>query len=96
MYQPPVAEEADLHRHIDALWTVLKPHTDFIERMKSTAKVVVHLGYLSRMNLAGMSIPHRSLEMFRALELDFHLHITVIPDPNPDPDDDEEEEEETA
>ncbi len=80
MYQPPVASEADLHCHIDALWSVLKPHAEFIRRMKPDASVTIHLGYLSRAASAGVSVPHLSLEIFHILELDFQLHITVMED----------------
>jgi hypothetical protein len=77
MYYAPVAEELDLHHHIDALWRVLEPHVEYLKILKSQATVDVYLGYCSNIDHAGVSVPHRSLEIFRALEVDFGLSIVV-------------------
>jgi hypothetical protein len=77
MYTAPVAEQRPLHEHIDALWRVLSPHVKYLKSLKSQATVDVYLGYCSNIDHAGVMVPHQSLEMFRALEIDFGLSIVV-------------------
>ena len=43
--------------------------------------VDVFLGYSSNIDHAGVTIPHQSLEMFTALELDVGLSVVVSEDP---------------
>ncbi len=69
-----------MHCHIDELWRLLEPHSDYLKRLKSKASVAIHLGYLTSVESAGVSIPHSSLSIFLALELDLELHITVVPE----------------
>lgn len=77
MYRAPTPANGDLHEHIDELWNVLKPHTEFLRRLKERATVDVFLGYSSNIDHAGIKIPHASLEIFAALEVDFGLSIIV-------------------
>jgi hypothetical protein len=78
MYRTPVAEEKDLHEHIDALWRTLKPNVPFLRALKARATVEVFLGYSSNIDHAGIRVPYASLELFTALELDFSLSIIVL------------------
>jgi hypothetical protein len=80
MYRASTPSERDLHEHIDDLWQVLKPHGDFLRRLKAHATVEVFLGYSSNIDHAGVKIPPKSLEMFTALELDLLLNIVVVVD----------------
>jgi hypothetical protein len=80
MYQAPVAEERALGEHVEALWQALNPHVVFLRALKQRATVEIILGYSSNIDHAGVTIPHRSLEMFAALELDLGLNIVVVKD----------------
>jgi len=77
MYRAPVPADRNLHEHIDALWQALKPSSAFLCRLKERATVQAFLGYSSNIDHAGINIPHRSLEMFTTLELEFALTIIV-------------------
>ena|SRR5271165_5627958 len=77
MFQPPVNESEPLHRHIDALWLVLKPHKQYLLELKQSCTVDVFLGYRSSCDHAGVEVPYSSLEMFTELEVPFGLSIIV-------------------
>lgn len=76
-YSPSLSEEEPLHKHIDALWAQLKPHTKYLLQLKKTQTVDVFLGYRSNCDTAGVEIPHTSLEIFMALEVPLGLSIIV-------------------
>ena len=76
-YMPAVPEEEPLHKHIDALWTVLRPHKDYLLELKKTLTVDVFLGYRSNCDMAGLEVPHTSLGMFSQLEIPFGVSIIV-------------------
>ena len=78
MYRAPVPDESDLYEHIDALWRTLPPNVSFLRALKTRATVEVFLGYSSNIDHAGIRVPHASLELFTALELDFSLNIIVL------------------
>lgn len=78
MFRAPVDAEQELREHIDALWRALKPHAQYLRSLKSRATVDVFLGYSSNIDHAGVTIPHQSLEMFTALELDVGLSVVVV------------------
>jgi predicted AlkP superfamily pyrophosphatase or phosphodiesterase len=78
MLHAPVPREEELWRHIDALWTLLEPHTEYLLALKSRAQVDVWLSYSSHIDHAGLSVPPASLAMFTALQLDFALSIVVL------------------
>lgn len=80
MYQPSLAAAEPLHRHIEELWSVLRPHGDFLRQMKNQAAVRVLLGYSSNIDHAGVVVPARHLELFVALDIDFELSIVVVAD----------------
>lgn len=80
LFRAPVAPEAELNQHIDALWALLKPNVDYLKRLKSKASVDVFLTYSSGIDHGGVSVPFRSLEMFCVLEIDFGLSIVVLPE----------------
>lgn len=76
-YQPPVAETEPLEKHIDALWSAIKSHRDYLKHLKRSATVDVFLGYRSNCDMAGVEIPHTCLEMFTELEIPFGLSIII-------------------
>lgn len=78
MFRAPVDAAQELREHIDALWRALKPHAQYLRSLKSRASVDVFLGYSSNIDHAGVTIPHQSLEMFTALELDVGLSVVVV------------------
>lgn len=80
MYQPSLAATEPLHRHIDELWSILRPHLKFLRDLKALASVRVLLGYSSNIDHAGIVIPPGSLEMFVALDVPLELSIVVVVD----------------
>ncbi|MFL6439445.1 MAG: DUF4279 domain-containing protein [Terriglobales bacterium] len=76
-YSPPIDKHELLHKHIDALWLVLKPHKRYLVELKKFLTVDVFLGYRSNSDTAGVEVPHTSLEMFSELQIPFGLSIIV-------------------
>ena len=77
-FQPALPESAPLAEHIEALWTVLKPHVHYLKSLKQHYKVDVFCGYRSNCDHAGIEVPHKSLELFTALEVPFGVSIIII------------------
>ena len=75
-YTVPVDKRQPLSEHIDALWTQLKPHRDYLVELKSCLRVDVFLGYQSNCDSAGVEVPFTSLEMF--VELKIPLGVSII------------------
>jgi hypothetical protein len=78
MYTVPVPLQSPLYDHIDALWAKIRPHRDYLVRLKATLSVDVFLGYRSNSDTAGVELPPSSLEMFTALQVPFGLSIIVL------------------
>lgn len=76
-YQPNIPESEHLDVHINALWSAIKPHRDFIKSLKQDAMVDVFLGYRSNCDHAGLEVPHACLEMFTELEIPFGISIII-------------------
>jgi hypothetical protein len=76
-YSPRVDKSEPLHKHIDALWLLLKPHRHYLLKLKKSVTVDVFLGYRSNCDTAGIEVPHTSLEMFSELEIPFGVSIIV-------------------
>jgi len=76
-YEAQIDEEAAIEKHIDELWTKLKPHKEYLLELKKTLKVDVFLGYRSNCDTAGIEVPYTSLEMFTELKIPFGLSIIV-------------------
>jgi len=76
-YSPPLDKHEPLHKHIDALWLVLKPHKRYLLELKKSVTVDVFLGYRSNSDTAGIEVPHTSLEMFSELQIPFGVSIIV-------------------
>ena len=76
-YQPDVPESEDLRHHINALWSAIEEHRDFIKSLKGQATVDVFLGYRSNCDFAGLEIPHTCLEMYTQLEIPFGVSIII-------------------
>jgi hypothetical protein len=76
-YRAPVVESDPLHKHIDVLWGVLKPHKRYLLGLKKSVTVDVFLGYRTNCDTAGIEVPHTSLEMFSALQIPFGISVIV-------------------
>ena len=76
-FQPSLDESAELAKHIDALWEVLRPHAPYLLSLKQRYKLDVFCGYRSNCDHAGFDVPHASLEMFTALEVPFGVSIII-------------------
>jgi hypothetical protein len=76
-YEPLVDETEPLHAHIDSLWRAIRPHKDYLIRLKEQFKVDVFLGYRSNSGTAGVEVPYQSLEMFTELQVPLGLSIII-------------------
>ena len=76
-YTPDLPESEPFERHIESLWTALKPHKEYLLGLKKTGTVDVFLGYWSNCDHAGIEVPHKALEMFTELEIPFGLSIII-------------------
>jgi hypothetical protein len=70
-------ETEPLERHLDELWRVLKPATEYLKNLKASFKVDVFCGYRSNCDMAGIQVSHTSLELFTALEIPFGVSVIV-------------------
>jgi hypothetical protein len=77
MLSPDLPEDSSLAEHIDALWTSIRDHADYLRELKSVATVDVFLGYRSNVDTAGVEVPHTCLQMFIQLEIPLSLSIIV-------------------
>jgi hypothetical protein len=76
-YTPGIPESEHLDAHINALWSAIKPHRDFIKSLKRNATVDVFLGYRSNCDHAGLVVSHTCLEMFAELEIPLGVSIIM-------------------
>jgi len=76
-YSPSLDGAERLEKHIDALWSKLKPHKQYLLELKKSLSVDVFLGYRSNHDHAGIEVPHESLEMFTELEIPFGVSIII-------------------
>jgi hypothetical protein len=76
-YEAPTDETQPLHVHIDALWRAIRPHKNYLIRLKERSNVDVFLGYRSNSETAGVEVPHQSLELFTELQVPFALSIII-------------------
>ncbi len=76
-YEVPISEEEPLAKHIDALWSKIKKHKDYLIELKETLTVDVFLGYRSNCDHAGVEVPSTSLEMFTEPRIPFGLSIII-------------------
>jgi len=60
-YEAQIDEDVDLEKHIDELWTKLKPHKEYLLELKKALTVDVFLGYRSNSDTAGIEVPYTSL-----------------------------------
>jgi hypothetical protein len=67
-----------LEHHIEALWSVVKPHVEYLKSLKRRYKVDVFCGYRSNCDHAGIEVPHTCLELFTALEVPFGVSIIIV------------------
>jgi hypothetical protein len=70
-------ENEPLHKHIDELWSILKPHSIYLRSLKQRFRISVFCGYRSDCDQAGVDVPAASLEMFRELDIPFCLSIII-------------------
>lgn len=73
-----VPEDRPLDIHINKLWEKLKPHKDFIIKLKENATVDIFCGYKSNSIAAGFEISPKSLEMFIELGIPFGISIIIV------------------
>jgi hypothetical protein len=76
-YTPPVQHTEPLHKHIDALWEVLKPHKRYLRKLKRSATVDIFLGCRSDSERFGVELPPSSLAAFSELGIRFELSVVV-------------------
>lgn len=76
-FQPPLPETEPLERHIDALWSVVKPHVSYLKSLKEQYKVDVFCGYRSNCDHVGIQVPHTCLELFTALEVPLGVSLII-------------------
>jgi hypothetical protein len=76
-FEPHVGERELLGAHLDALWFAVQPSAAFLKSLKATADVSIFCGYRSNIDHAGFEVPHRSLEIFSALELPFGVSVII-------------------
>jgi hypothetical protein len=73
-----VHENEPLHKHIDTLWSLLKPNKEYLLSLKENLNIDIFLGYRSNHDHAGVEVPYKSLDMFRELEVPFGLSIIIV------------------
>ncbi len=76
-YTAPVPEDRPLHVHIETLWEHLKPHKEYLLRMKERCTVDVFCGYRSNSGVAGFEVPARTLTMFIELDIPFGVSLII-------------------
>jgi hypothetical protein len=76
-YISPVPEDRPLDVHIQTLWAHVKPHRDFLMKLKERLTVDVFCGYRTNCGTAGFEVSHRSLEMFMQFEIPFGVSIVI-------------------
>lgn len=75
-YTSPVPEDRPLDVYIQKLWSIIKPHKDYLLSLKKTLTVDVFCGYRSNSDTAGFEVSAAALEMF--IELDIPFGVSVI------------------
>ncbi len=66
-----------LHRHIDEVWTAVKPRAMYLKGLKQRFNIDMFCGYRSNCDHAGIEVPASSLEMFTTLEIPLGMSIIV-------------------
>jgi hypothetical protein len=77
LYEAPVEKHQPLHVHIDALWSAIRQHKEYLLDLKKHLTVDVLLGCRSNSDAAGLEIPYQSLEMFTELQVPLGLSVIV-------------------
>ena len=77
-YDSPVDDEKNLNVHIQTLWDILKPHKNYLLKLKENYKVDVYMGYLSNSATSGFVVAPESLEMFVELNIPFDVSVIVV------------------
>jgi len=76
----PLHESEPLERHLEWLYSVLRPHFEYLKDLKRQATVDVFCGYRSNSGTAGFQVSHEALRLFAELEVPFGVSVIVIPD----------------
>ena len=76
-FSSSLPETEPLHRHIDEVWSAIKPHAEYLRQLNQRHRVDVFCGYRSNCDHAGIEVPASSLEMFVALDIPFGVSIIV-------------------
>jgi hypothetical protein len=76
-FKPALPETESLERHIETLWEMVRPHTEYIKSLKQRFSVDVLCGYRSNCDTAGFEVSHQCLELFRVLEVPFGVSVII-------------------
>jgi hypothetical protein len=76
-YRVNLPDSEPPEKHIDALWSQLKPHKEYLLELKKSLSIDVFMGYRSNNDMAGFEVPSESLEMFTELGISFGVSIVV-------------------
>ncbi len=76
-FQPELPETEPLERHIEAIWSVVRPEVEYLKSLKELFKVDVFCGYRSNCDTAGFEVSHQCLELFTALEVPFGVSVII-------------------
>lgn len=76
-FTAPLDEDEPLFKHIDSLWSTIRHAESYLRFLRESAEVDVFLGFRSNNDMAGVEIPHTSLELFRRLEIPVSLSIII-------------------
>ncbi|MHC5540371.1 DUF4279 domain-containing protein [Singulisphaera rosea] len=76
-YTAPVPRDRPLEVHIQTLWSHIKPHKDYLRRLKETLTVDVFCGYRSNSCTAGFEVSYSALEMFVQLQIPFGVSVVI-------------------
>ena len=79
-YAPNVHEEESLSKHLSALWGAIGENAEEIKALKDKLTVDIFCGYRSDCDHAGFEVDHRSLTIFRELEVPFSVSVIVLPE----------------
>lgn len=77
-YTAPVEEADHLATHLKVLWEAIRPHKEYLKRLKETFNVDVSCGFRTNYQVTGVEIDYRCLEIFTELEVPFGLSIITV------------------
>lgn len=77
-YEAPVPEEKPLTEHLEALWSVVCNHVDYLKELKTQGlSVDIFCGYRSDCDHAGFTVAPGALRIFRELDVPFGVSVII-------------------